>query len=41
VLGDFSDYSARFEPGGQFWLVRSEGADSVRYGVGWLPYSWE
>jgi hypothetical protein len=41
VRGVLRDYSARFEPGGQFWLMQSEGADSVNYGVGWLPYSWE
>jgi hypothetical protein len=37
--GALSDYSARFEPRGQFWLVQSKGADSNNYGLGWLPYS--
>jgi hypothetical protein len=41
VRGVLSDYSVRFEPRGQFWLMQSEGADSVNYGVGWLPYSGE
>jgi hypothetical protein len=38
--GNLRDFSLRFEPTGQFWLLREVEGRTSSHGMGWLPYAW-